>query len=146
VTTQETFDCRDIYAGTPLDIARADRDAIVVVNDSVGSSKLDKLKRELPDQLVNLGIAEADMVGVAAALENGGEIPFVTGAGCFLSARDGADQGRPRVQQAARHPVRPEPRCRLWRPRSDAPFHRGRCLDADPARHDSPGASRPDRD
>jgi hypothetical protein len=38
VTTQETFDCRDICTGTLLDIARADRDAIVVVNDSVGSS------------------------------------------------------------------------------------------------------------
>ncbi len=58
-----------------------------MVNDSVGSSKLDKLKKELPDQLVNVGIAEQDMVGVAAGLENGGKIPFVSGAGCFLSAR-----------------------------------------------------------
>jgi len=87
VTTQETFDCRDIYTKTLLDIARTDRNAIVVVNDSVGSSKLDKLNKELPNQLVNVGIAEQDMVGVAAGLENGGKVPFVSGAACFLSAR-----------------------------------------------------------
>ena len=85
--SQEKYDCRDTYTETLLDIARGDRRAVVVVNDSVGSSKLDKLKAELPRQLVNVGIAEQDMVGVAAGLENGGKIPFVSGAGCFLSAR-----------------------------------------------------------
>ena len=84
---QEKYDCRDTYTETLLDIARNDQRAVVVVNDSVGSSKLDKLKAELPGQLVNVGIAEQDMVGVAAGLENGGKIPFVSGAGCFLSAR-----------------------------------------------------------
>lgn len=87
MTKQATFDCRDTYLQTLLDIARNDITAVVVVNDSVGSSKLDKLKAELPAQLVNVGIAEQDMVGVAAGLENGGKIPFVSGAGCFLSAR-----------------------------------------------------------
>jgi transketolase C-terminal domain/subunit len=33
VTTQETFDCRDSYTRTLLDIARTDRNVIVVVND-----------------------------------------------------------------------------------------------------------------
>ena len=82
-----TYDCRDTYNQTLLAIAHADRDVVVVVNDSVGSSKLDRLKKELPGQLVNVGIAEQDMVGVAAGLENGGKIPFVSGAGCFLTAR-----------------------------------------------------------
>jgi transketolase len=36
---------------------------------------------------VNVGIAEQDMVGVGAGLANGGKIPFVSGASCFLTAR-----------------------------------------------------------
>lgn len=82
-----TYDCRDTYNQTLLSIANEDRDVVVVVNDSVGSSKLDRLKKELPGQLVNVGIAEQNMVGVAAGLENGGKTPFVSGAGCFLTAR-----------------------------------------------------------
>lgn len=87
MTTQEKHDCRDTYNRTLLDLARNDRRVVVVVNDSVGSSKLDRLKQELPDQLVNVGIAEQDMVGVAAGLANGGKIPVVSAAGSFLSAR-----------------------------------------------------------
>ena len=58
-----------------------------VVNDSVGSSKLDAFKKAFPDRLINVGIAEQDMVGVAAGLANGGRIPFVSAASCFLTAR-----------------------------------------------------------
>nr|WP_269779428.1 transketolase C-terminal domain-containing protein [Propioniciclava soli] len=81
------FDCRDTYAATLLDLAQTDRDVVVVVNDSVGSSKLGGFRKELPDQMVNVGIAEQNMVGVAAGLANGGKVPFVSAAGCFLSAR-----------------------------------------------------------
>lgn len=99
-----TYDCRDTYNETLLDIARADSDAIVVVNDSVGSSKLDRLKRELPGQLVNVGIAEQDMIGVAAGLENGGKVPFVSGAGCFLTAR-GMEQIKVDLAYSRRHVI-----------------------------------------
>ena len=58
-----------------------------MVNDSVGSSKLDAFKKAFPDRLINVGIAEQDMVGVAAGLANGGRIPFVSAASCFLTAR-----------------------------------------------------------
>src|SRR6478752_4780432 len=58
-----------------------------VVNDSVGSSKLDAFKRAFPDRLINVGIAEQDMVGVAAGLANGGRIAFVSAASCFLTGR-----------------------------------------------------------
>lgn len=40
-----------------------------------------------PDRLINVGIAEQDMVGVAAGLAGGGRIPFVSAASCFLTAR-----------------------------------------------------------
>ena len=60
---------------------------VAVVNDSVGSSKLGPFQERFPDRLVNVGIAEQDMVGVGAGLANGGKIPFVSAAACFLTAR-----------------------------------------------------------
>ena len=69
------------------DCAAADRRIVVVVNDSVGSSKLGSFQKKFPDRLVNVGIAEQVMVGVGAGLANGGCIPFVSAASCFLTGR-----------------------------------------------------------
>ncbi len=87
MSTPVTFDCRNTFTATLLELARENPEVVVLVNDSVGSSKLNEFQKELPDQVVNVGIAEQDMVGVAAGLENGGKIPVVSGAGCFLTAR-----------------------------------------------------------
>jgi transketolase len=100
----ERFDCRDAYSAALLTLARDDHDVVVVVNDSIGSSKLDTYKRELPDQLVNVGIAEQNMIGIAAGLENGGKTPFVSGAGCFLTAR-GMEQIKVDLAYSRRHVV-----------------------------------------
>jgi transketolase len=80
-------DCRDAYAATLIELAEADPRIVAVVNDSVGSSKLGGFQKRFPDRLINVGIAEQDMVGVGAGLANGGKIPFVSGAACFLTAR-----------------------------------------------------------
>ncbi|MCW4463492.1 transketolase family protein [Sphingomonas sp. BT-65] len=81
------FDCRDAYVRTVEALAANDPRIVAVVNDSVGSSKLGKFRERFPDRLVNVGIAEQNMVGVGAGLANGGKIPFVSGASCFLTAR-----------------------------------------------------------
>ena len=81
------FDCRDAYVRTVEALAADDPRIVAVVNDSVGSSKLGKFGDRFPDRLVNVGIAEQNMVGVGAGLANGGKIPFVSGAACFLTAR-----------------------------------------------------------
>ncbi len=58
-------------------------------------------EKQFGDRLVNVGIAEQDMVGVAAGLANGGKIPFVSAAALLPHRpRDGADQGRRRVLPA----------------------------------------------
>jgi transketolase len=80
-------DCRDAFVETLIELADADPRVVVVVNDSVGSSKLGLFGERFGDRLVNVGIAEQDMVGVAAGLVNGGKIPFVSAAACFLTAR-----------------------------------------------------------
>jgi len=86
-TDQVLHDCRDAYAATLVELAATDPRIVAVVNDSVGSSKLSEFGSRFPDRLINVGIAEQDMVGVAAGLANGGKIPFVSAASCFLTAR-----------------------------------------------------------
>lgn len=80
-------DCRTAFAATLVEIAREDERVVAVVNDSVGSAKLAAFQAEFPDRIVNVGIAEQNMVGMAAGMANGGLIPFVCAASCFLTAR-----------------------------------------------------------
>ncbi|CAI3941923.1 transketolase family protein [Commensalibacter papalotli (ex Botero et al. 2024)] len=87
LSQQETFDCRKIFAETLIELARQDERIVAVCNDSVGSSNLNDFKKEFSDRLINVGIAEQNMIGVAAGLANSGFIPFVSCAGPFLSGR-----------------------------------------------------------
>jgi transketolase len=81
------FDCRKAFAEELEALARADGRVVAVCNDSVGSSNLGAFAAAFPDRLVNVGIAEQDMVGVAAGLANGGFVPFVCAAAPFLTGR-----------------------------------------------------------
>jgi transketolase len=81
------YDCREAFAAALADIALADPRIVVVANDSIGSSRLGGFRARFADRLINVGIAEQTMVGVAAGLANGGKIPFACGASCFLTAR-----------------------------------------------------------
>ncbi|SDL57885.1 transketolase family protein [Aliiruegeria lutimaris] len=85
--TPKLHDCRDAFVETLEALAAEDETIVAVVNDSVGSSKLGGFRDKFPDRLVNVGIAEQNMVGVGAGLANGGMIPFVTGAAPFLTGR-----------------------------------------------------------
>jgi transketolase len=84
---QQLFDCRDAYMSALEEMAAADTRVCAVANDSVSSAKLKNFKEKFPDRFVNVGIAEQDMVGVGAGLANGGLVPYVCGAACFLTAR-----------------------------------------------------------
>jgi transketolase len=84
---EPTFDCRNAFVEELVLLAREDERVLVVCNDSVGSSNLKPFLTEFPDRLVNVGIAEQDMVGVAAGLANGGFVPFVCAASPFLTGR-----------------------------------------------------------
>src|SRR5215210_5322327 len=83
----ETFDCRKDFAEQLIELATADERIVAICNDSVGSSNLGGFKERFPDRLLNVGIAEQDLVGVAAGLANGGLIPFVSAAAPFLTGR-----------------------------------------------------------
>lgn len=81
------FDCRDSFAATIEALAEADARIVTVVSDSVGSSKLGGFRKKFPERMVNVGIAEQTLVAVGAGLANGGKVPFVSAASCFITGR-----------------------------------------------------------
>ena len=83
----ELHDCRDAFVATLEDLGETENEIVAVCNDSVGSTKLGGFQRKFPDRLINVGIAEQNMVGVGAGLANGGKIPFVCAASPFLTGR-----------------------------------------------------------
>lgn len=103
-TPSPVFDCRSDFADELIALARADERIIAVCNDSVGSSNLVAFRTEFPDRLVNVGIAEQDLVGVAAGLANAGYVPFVSAAAPFLTGR-ALEQIKADVAYSERHVV-----------------------------------------
>lgn len=83
----ERHDNREAFAETLCALAREDDRVVAVSNDSVGSSKLGRFAEEFPDRLMNVGIAEQNMVGAGAGLAARGLIPFVCSAAPFLTGR-----------------------------------------------------------
>ena len=85
--TTQTYDCRQAFADELIALAAEDERIVAVCNDSVGSSNLVRFKELYPDRLINVGIAEQDLVGVGAGLAIGGFVPFISAAGPFLTGR-----------------------------------------------------------
>lgn len=77
----------DEFAATLTELAKADRNVIVVTSDSRGSGKLGPFGRSLPKQLVEVGVAEQNLVGIAAGLAAAGKKVFAVSPACFLTAR-----------------------------------------------------------
>lgn len=77
----------DVFSNTLQDLAAHDRDIIVVTSDSRGSGKLAPFGQKYPDQHVEVGIAEQNLVGVAAGLASCGKKVFAVSPACFLTAR-----------------------------------------------------------
>src|SRR6516165_8094950 len=77
----------DEFAATLLELATANRNIVAVTSDSRGSGKLGPFGQALPKQLVEVGIAEQNLVGIAAGLAAAGKNVFAVSPACFLTAR-----------------------------------------------------------
>jgi len=77
----------DEFSATLLELAREDRDLLVLTSDSRGSGKLAPFAEALPAQLIEVGIAEQNLVGIAAGLAAAGKNVFAVSPACFLTAR-----------------------------------------------------------
>lgn len=67
--------------------AATNKNIIVLASDSRGSAKLGPFADQYPDQFVEVGIAEQNIVGVSAGLARAGKIAFAVSPACFLSMR-----------------------------------------------------------
>ncbi|MGH0052985.1 MAG: transketolase family protein [Sphaerochaetaceae bacterium] len=79
--------CREAYTTTLLALAKEDPSIIVISSDARGSCSLNTFVETLPDQFVEIGIAEQNEIGVAAGLSVVGKKPFVCAPACFLTTR-----------------------------------------------------------
>jgi transketolase len=77
----------EVFSETLAGLAAANRDMLVVTSDSRGSGKLVPFAQKFPDQIVEVGIAEQNLVGVSAGLASAGKVVFATSPGCFLATR-----------------------------------------------------------
>lgn len=77
----------DVFSETLQQLAKNDRDILAVTSDSRGSGKLVPFAQKFPAQIIEVGIAEQNLVGVAAGLASCGKKVFAVSPACFLTAR-----------------------------------------------------------
>src|SRR6201998_2355878 len=77
----------EVFASTLLELAREDSDLLVATSDSRGSAKLAPFAKAAPGQIVEVGIAEQNLVGISAGLAAAGKKVFAVSPACFLTAR-----------------------------------------------------------
>ncbi len=77
----------DVFAQTLMELAANDRDILVVTSDSRGSGRVTPFGEKFPEQIVEIGIAEQNLVGVSAGLASMGKKVFSVSPACFLTAR-----------------------------------------------------------
>ncbi|MCR4582945.1 MAG: transketolase family protein [Prevotella sp.] len=79
--------CRKSFTDTLLELAREDREIVAVTSDASGSATLTDFAKALPEQFVEVGIAEQNAVGISAGLASTGKKVFIFGPACFYVAR-----------------------------------------------------------
>lgn len=84
---EELKEMRAAYVETVTALAEKNKNVVVLEADLMSCTNTGAFKKAFPNQFVNVGIAEANMVGVAAGLSSVGKIPFASSFGCFSSRR-----------------------------------------------------------
>jgi transketolase len=77
----------EIFSETLTRLAENNQNILVVTSDSRGSGKLGPFAEKFPEQMVEVGIAEQNLVGVSVGLASAGKKVFAVSPACFLTAR-----------------------------------------------------------
>ena len=77
----------EVFSETLIRLSGENTNILAVTSDSRGSGKLLSFAAQLPEQIVEVGIAEQNLVGVAAGLASAGKKTFAVSPACFLTAR-----------------------------------------------------------
>ena len=80
-------DTRSGFGDGILEAARENENIVALTADLAGSLKLNSFIKEFPERFIQCGIAEANMMGIAAGLTIGGKIPFTTTFANFSTGR-----------------------------------------------------------
>ena len=86
-TFTEKIDTRSGFGAGLTEIGKSNENVVALCADLTGSLKMDEFKRNHPDRFFQIGIAEANMMGIAAGLTVGGKIPFTGTFANFSTGR-----------------------------------------------------------
>ncbi len=78
---------RDGFGAGLLEIGRSNNQVVALTADLLGSLKMDEFKKEFPDRFFQIGIAEANMMGIAAGMATTGKIPYTGTFANFSTGR-----------------------------------------------------------
>lgn len=80
-------DTRSGFGDGIAEVARKNQNVVALTADLAGSLKLQQFIKEFPERFIQCGIAEANMIGIAAGLTIGGKIPYTTTFANFSTGR-----------------------------------------------------------
>jgi len=78
---------RVVYTQTLIELAEKDANIVVLEADLMKATGTASFKARFPERTFNVGVAEANMAGIAAGLSAAGKIPFAASFACFASRR-----------------------------------------------------------
>jgi transketolase len=78
---------RDGFGDGLLEVGRANTEVVALCADLLGSLKMDNFVKEFPERFIQVGIAEANMMGIAAGLASSGKIPYTGTFANFSTGR-----------------------------------------------------------
>lgn len=87
ISDRKEDNSRKTFMDSLFEEAKENQDIVVLTSDATGSASLGSFPAFIPQQFIECGIAEQDMVGIAAGIASFGKRPFVCGPAAFLSAR-----------------------------------------------------------
>jgi transketolase len=87
ITMEAVKEMRAVYAETLVRLGATNKNIVVVEADLMRATGTGPFAKAYPDRAINVGVAEANMIGIAAGMSTEGKIPFAATFGCFASRR-----------------------------------------------------------
>jgi len=87
IQVQNEQETRGGFGDGIYEVAKQNPNIIALTADLAGSMKLNKFMKDFPERFIQCGIAEANMIGIAAGLTIGGKIPYTTTFANFSTGR-----------------------------------------------------------
>ena len=86
-TSSGNKDTRSGFGAGLYELGKSNENVVALCADLIGSLKMDEFVKDFPDRFIQTGIAEANMIGMAAGLTIGGKIPFAGTFAAFATGR-----------------------------------------------------------